>query len=66
MATSQQVRRMAGLALAVGVATMGLSNAVAETSSLAGAVTFIIGLALAGVGVLKAGQAAVGRSSPRD
>jgi len=57
---------MAGLALAVGVATMGLSNAVAETSSLAGAVTFIIGLALAGVGVLKAGQAAVGRSSPRD
>lgn len=65
MATAKRVGRLAGLAIAVGIATMALSDAVVETSSLAGAVIFIIGLVLAIIGVLKAGQAAVGRSATR-
>ena len=65
MATAKRVGRLAGLAIAVGIATMALSDAVVETSSLAGAVIFIIGLVLAIIGVLKAGQAAVVRSATR-
>lgn len=58
MATAQQVKRTAVLAIVVGIATMGLSGGFAASSSVAAAVTFVVGLAVAAVGVFKIGQTA--------
>ena len=57
MATPRQVKQVSGVALLVGLATMGLSGSVAGSSGLAGAATFCVGLGLVGVSIWKFKQA---------
>lgn len=61
MATAQQVKRTAFLAIVVGIVTMGLSSKVEASSTVAALVTFVVGFGLAGVGVFKLERAAKAR-----
>lgn len=61
MANAQQVKRTAIVAIVVGIFTMALSGSMAASSLVAAGVTFVVGLAVAAVGVLKIGQAAKAR-----
>jgi len=49
------------VAIVTGLATMVFSNNVAESSTLAAVITFVIGLTVLGVGVVKVAQTEVVR-----
>lgn len=62
LATTKQVKHLGFLAIAVGIAVMGLSSKIEVSSSFAGILTFVVGLGLAGIGVVKLQHAAKSRA----
>ena len=61
MTTAKKAKFISGVAIVTGLATMVFSNNVAESSALAAVITFVIGLTVVGVGVVKVAQTAVFR-----